>query len=171
MRHSPTISSASAHPHARQSQHSPPLRYFVDADRGIVFIDLLELRDHDAVIAALTSLPRDPAFSPEFHLYIDCSYLRSVPPADRLRALARKSLEASRPAINGSVAVVAIRPLANDAARFFALLTGAPRARFRVFGSWSEALVWLEPTASAGSWSRRADLIHDLAQRARLHNS
>ncbi|HSU95661.1 MAG TPA: hypothetical protein VLI40_00435 [Gemmatimonadaceae bacterium] len=134
---------SSPHSGAREvsGRPRPALRYTIDVAAGIVFVDLLNVRYPGAVVAALRAIQDDPAYRQDFGILVECGYLVS-PTAEGIRELARACFR-DRAELAGAVAVVAAGQAVNAGARFFAMLTAAPRDRLRVFEVFGEAHAWL----------------------------
>jgi len=170
----PIVLSPSRGPRDTAGRPRPPLRYTIDAAAGVVFVDLLYIQHPAAVVAGIRAIRHDSAYRPEFGTLLECCYLRGVPTSEGIRELARACFAGCRPELASRVAIVAAGQASNAGARFFAILTGAPREQLRVFGVFSEALAWLCPQSAdvaatrEPSWAARAGLLHDAARRARL---
>ncbi len=166
-----TVSSSNSGARDVSGRPRPALRYTIDVAAGIVFVDLLNVRYPGAVVAALRAIQDDPAYRQDFGILIDCSYL-FAPTTEGIRELARSCFR-DRAELAGSVAIVAAGHAVNSGARFFAMLTGAPRDRLRVFDVFAEARDWLclrrsERGLSAEAWAARAGMLNDAARIARL---
>ena len=167
-----TVSSPDSGAPEPSGRSRPALRYTIDVAAGIVFVELLNVRYPGAVVAALRAIQDDPAYRQDFGILVECGYL-FVPTAEGIRELARACFR-DRTELAGPVAIVAARQAVNAGARFFAMLTAAPRDRLRVFEVFSEAQTWLYLRRSEiglsgdPAWAARASLLDGAARIARL---
>lgn len=75
-------------PHSNTPAVRTPLRHTIDVMRSLLLIDLLEVDDVAAVVAAVARIQDDPAFSPDLNVRVECGAMGLVPTADTLRDLA-----------------------------------------------------------------------------------
>src|SRR5215212_3987199 len=156
-------------PLTRPSAARPPLRHMIDRASGILMIDLLDIMNPAAVMAAVRDIRADPAFSEVRGVCIECGYLSRIPSSEDVRALACACLAEDRTGLCGRWAVVAGWSCFYEAARLFAVLASTPKERVRVFRSAAEALRWVAPEHSAGepaSWAGEAQALHEIIRRA-----
>jgi len=121
-----------------------PLTYSIDPALGVVFVDLLKADDARALVQALQRIRLNRMFRIGLHACIDCDYLRSVPSANRVCAIAELTSRVDTDGLSGRVAIVGVSSEACESARLFGVFVKATASRFRVFRTHRDALLWLK---------------------------
>jgi hypothetical protein len=123
----------------------PVLLHEIKPELGVVFIDVLRLREPVRLTDGLARVVTDPEFKPEYHFCLDVGDLRDAPTRDEITALAAHVRSQGLTWLTGRIALIARTPEHTTAAHtFVAQLTAGMSARTRVVSDFLGALRWFE---------------------------
>jgi hypothetical protein len=166
-------------PRSACSQRAP-LRYCIDQSAGVVFIDLFEIKNTEAVMVVLRAVQDDPAFHTALDVCVDCGYLSAQPAIEDAQAVARACLAevGTSPVFTGRCAIIARSAHLATAVSCFAEIAISRRDRLAVFPTLRDAMRWLQ-RADPDVMQRRetyatpegARALHEIVRRSGLARS